>query len=282
LPDEKQIVVPEVDNQVELGRFMATVAHSRASALLLDYDGTLAPFCTDRQRAFPYPHVIPLLQQIMAAGRTRVVIITGRSAREASFLLGMKPIPEIWGSHGFQRLRPDGTCETPPLDPVVEQALCDAKECLAQQSLQHLAEVKPGGIAIHWRGLPEARASEVRQRALRGWFPLAERALMSVLEFDGGVEMRVSDVDKGDAVRTVLGEMDSDAPVAYLGDDATDEPAFEALGTRGLSALVRPVPRETSARLWFKPPDDLMDFLLWWRNACCGSEAPSEVERISQ
>ena len=273
------------DNVAELDRFLATVAHSRVSALLLDYDGTLAPFSTDRQRAFPYPNVVPLLQQIMASGRTRLVIITGRSAPQVRFLLGMNPDPEIWGSHGFQRLRPDGTCENPSLDPQVEQALWDAKEWLAQQNLQHLAEVKPGGIAIHWRGLPEARASEVRDRALRGWFPVAQHASMSLLEFDGGVEIRVPDVDKGDAVRTLLGEMDSHVPVAYLGDDATDEPAFEALGTlgtRGLSVLVRPVLRKTSAKFWLKPPDELVDFLLRWRQACCGSEAPSEVERISQ
>ena len=36
------------------------------------------------------------------------------------------------------------------------------------------------------------------------------------------------EADKGDAVRTILSEMKPDTPAAYLGDDATDEHAFQA------------------------------------------------------
>lgn len=273
--DKEKKAVPLVDNQVELERFMSAVGCSRLAALLLDYDGTLAPFSADRHRGLPYPGVVRLLQEIMAEGRTRVVVITGRSALEVISLLGIYPAPEIWGSHGLQRLRPDGSCEMPRLDSDVSQALSDASQWLAQQGFQYLAELKPGAIAVHWRGLPEPIAMEVRDRVLRGWFPVAQRALMSVLEFDGGVEMRMPDLDKGDAVRTVISEMDSDAPIAYLGDDATDEHAFDALGTRGLSLLVRPEWRETSARLWLKPPDDLLDFLTRWRQASRRIKAPS-------
>jgi trehalose 6-phosphate phosphatase len=265
--DDKEKVVPLVDNETELDRFLNAVAHSRLAALLLDYDGTLAPFSADRERAFPYPEVVPLLRELMAGGRTRVVVITGRSAQEVVSLLGMNRVPEVWGSHGLQRLRPDGTCEMPRLDADVSRALADASRWLAREGFQRLAELKPGGIAAHWRGLPEPIAMEVRDRVLRGWFPVAQRALMSVLEFDGGVEMRVPDMDKGDAVRTVISELDSGTPIAYLGDDATDEPAFDALGTRGLTVLVRPVWRETSARLWLKPPYELLDFLMRWRRA---------------
>jgi trehalose 6-phosphate phosphatase len=275
-------VMPLVDNQTELDQFLEGVACARRSALLLDYDGTLAPFSTDRQRAFPYPEVVPLLQEIMASGRTRVVIVTGRSAPEAASLLGIDPVPEVWGAHGLQRLMPDGSCEMPRLAPNVSRALSDASGFLAQQGFQHLAELKPGGVAVHWRGLPESRAVEVRERVLRGWFPLAQNASMSVLEFDGGVEMRVADMDKGDAVRTVIGEMDRDSPIAYLGDDATDERAFHAVGSRGLSVLVRPEWRNTSARLWLKPPEELLKFLTRWRDACCRHEALGESRNPSE
>ena len=47
--------------------------------LLLDYDGTLAPFHPDRFQARPYPQVAELLQAIIDAGRTRLVIISGRA-----------------------------------------------------------------------------------------------------------------------------------------------------------------------------------------------------------
>lgn len=257
-------------HRIELKRFISTAAQAPASALLLDYDGTLAPFSTDRQQAFPYTGVTTLLQEIMNSRHTRVVIITGRSAHEVAALLGVDPIPEIWGSHGLQRLRPDGTCEMPRLDPEVSEALSDACRWLANRGLQHLSESKPGGIAVHWRGLSESTATQVREQVLRAWLPLTQNDCLSLLEFDGGMELRTPDVDKSDVVRTILDEIGPAIPVAYLGDDTIDEPAFQELGTRGLSILVRPEWRRTFARLWLKPPGDLLDFLTKWRQSCCG------------
>jgi trehalose 6-phosphate phosphatase len=256
------------ENQAELGQFMARVAQSERSALLLDYDGTLAPFAVDRKEAVPYPGVVATLQEIMASGRTRVVIVTGRIAPEIVALLGIHPNPEIWGLHGLEHLSSDGTYEIPRLGEDVSSALAEADRWLTTHGFQALAEHKLGGIAVHWRGLAEAKASEIRHQVLQGWFPIAQSALMSVMEFDGGVEVRVPDLDKGDAVRTVTEEMDSEAPIAYLGDDVTDERAFDALGHRGLSVLVRADWRKTSAQLWLRPPNELLDFLMRWMEAC--------------
>jgi len=256
------------EDRVEIAQFIKTVAMSESSVLLLDYDGTLAPFSVDRQQALPYPGVVPTLQEIIASGRTRVVIVTGRSAEEVVPLLGIYPHPEIWGAHGVQRLRPDGTCEIPSFGEDVSRALADASQWLGSQGLQTLTEHKPGGIAVHWRGFSKAKAEELRHRVLRAWFPIAHRASMSVIEFDGGVEMRVSNLNKGNAVRTILDEIDGEPPIAYLGDDATDERAFDTLRTRGLSVLVRHNWRKTSARVWLQPPHDLLDFLTQWMDAC--------------
>lgn len=76
---------------VNLVAFFREVARARRSALLLDYDGTLAPFELDRNQAVPYPGVTELLQDIMDTGRTRVVIISGRRAQELGPLLRLSP-----------------------------------------------------------------------------------------------------------------------------------------------------------------------------------------------
>jgi trehalose 6-phosphate phosphatase len=210
------------------------------------------------------------------------VVITGRRARDVVGLLGLDPQPEIWGSHGLQRLLPDGTCQMPTVDQAATQGLSNAAGWLETLHLRHLAELKPGGIAVHWRGVSEARAVEIRDQVLRGWFPIAQKALLSLLEFDGGVEMRLSDFDKGDAVRVLLEEIGSEGPVAYLGDDMTDEHAFEALASRGLTFLVRPQWRQTAARLWLKPPHELLDFLERWSQACGRRHRPVGDDRQLQ
>ena len=95
---------------------------------------------------------------------------------------------------------------------------------------------------------------------LMGWSRIAQHRKVELLEFDGGVEMRPPEPDKGDAVREILQKLDATTPVAYLGDDTTDEHAFEALEGRGLRVLVRPEWRKTLADIWIKPPDDTFGF----------------------
>jgi len=270
--------LPRSVNPIEVEQFMNAVELSRVSALLLDYDGILAPFCLNRQQAFPYPGMTALLQEITANGRTRMVIITGRSAHEVIPLLAVHPAPEIWGLHGSERLRPDGTCETPRVEEPVQRALAEADRWLREQGLDHRAEFKTGAVAIHWRGLDEAKAAEIRARVLLGWLPIAQSAPMELLEFDGGIEMRMQGRDKGDAVHTILDEIGPEAPVAYLGDDITDERAFLALGARGLTVLVRPEWRKTAAALWIRPPEGLREFLTRWLKACRQGQHRAKTE----
>ncbi|PYQ45618.1 MAG: trehalose-phosphatase [Acidobacteria bacterium] len=250
--------------QRNIEEFLESVARARQSVLLLDYDGTLAPFSVDRHRAVPYPGLRDLLQQIIDTGRTRLVIVTGRDAHEIDPFLRLRPAPEIWGSHGLQRLLPDGRCQMPEIPPAVAEVLDDARRWLEYQGLDDCAERKPGSIAVHWRALAQTEAEELRGRIIVGWFPIADRANLKLLEFDGGVEMRMPDLDKGDAVRTMLKETAPNVPVTYLGDDITDERAFRALGSRGLGILVRPNFRRSAAQAWLKPPEELRDFLSRW------------------
>ncbi|MEW5924967.1 MAG: hypothetical protein AB1746_13365, partial [Candidatus Zixiibacteriota bacterium] len=56
-------------------------------------------------------------------------------------------------------------------------------------------------------------------------------------------------------------------PTAYLGDDMTDEDAFSALPDSALSVLVRPEYRETKARKWIRPPEELLEFFDRWIEA---------------
>jgi trehalose 6-phosphate phosphatase len=254
-------------SQFDLASFMNAVAESPRSVLLLDYDGTLAPFRSRRDQAFPYPQAAVTIQAIQCTGRTRVVLVTGRDASEVLPLLGVHPHPEVWGLHGLQRLREDGCSQMPPLDESTLQALAHAENWVDYQHLHDTAEFKLGSIALHWRGLGNQRAAEIRDRILLGWRPIAAGSNLCLLDFDGGVEIRPRQRDKGDAVRAVLAEMGPSAPAAYLGDDSTDEPAFLAMGGRGLSVLVRPEWRKTSAQFWLRPPEELLEFLSRWLKA---------------
>lgn len=256
------------DVQKKIAGFLARVSRTSKRALLLDYDGTLAPFTADRDHAVPYPEIPALLERIRTATTTRLVIVTGRRAFEVASLLRTKNI-EIWGCHGLSRWRSDGTYELPQLDQQVLNQLSDANELLRRENLSDLLELKPGATAIHWRG-QETRATQVQRTVEDIWSRLRNRKHLQLLKFDGGMEIRVAYRDKGDAVRTILAELGHGATVAYLGDDYTDEDAFAALQGFGLGILVRQRHRPTIADLWLRPPEGVIAFLANWIKACGG------------
>jgi trehalose 6-phosphate phosphatase len=100
-----------------------------------------------------------------------------------------------------------------------------------------------------------------------------------LLEFEGGLELRVGR-DKGAAIRTLVSEAPPGTPVAYVGDDKTDEAAFLALNqiqAPHLSVLMRPEPRETAANLWLRPPAGMRGFLKRWHKALVFEPARRKV-----
>ena len=249
---------------LDCSSFLSQVAAAKERVLLVDYDGTVAPFSPIRDRAYPYPKVRDLLRCIMTDCCTRLVVISGRPARAISPLLDLNPAPETWGTHGLERLYPDGRYEGPEVSDDALAALFQAEERLSQQGLGNLLESKPAAVAIHWRGLNPADVFDIRTKAYKTLAPLASQSGLLLADFDGGVELRLRSANKGDVVRTILSELDADVPVAYLGDDTTDEDAFQVLNGRGLTALVRRKYRFTAAQVWLTPPDQLVGFLNAW------------------
>ena len=250
--------------------FMSQLSKAEERVLFLDYDGTLAPFSIARNRAFPYAEVPELLDSISNTCRTRVVLISGRRAQEIPPLLGHVPELEIWGSHGLERIRPDGAYEVHPVAADALKRLDEAEAQLESEGLAELCEKKPGALAVHWRGLQANEVAEVRTAAFRALVALACTAELRLAEFDGGVELRTRASNKEYAVRAVLSEMSEEAAVAYLGDDTSDEDAFQQVNGTGLTVLVRPSYRPTRAQVWLKPPDEMIQFLLDWVQACGG------------
>lgn len=247
--------------------FFHELGSAPARVLLLDYDGTLAPFTADRAGAFPYPGIPELVVRIMSGG-TRVVLISGRAARELILLSGIHPHPEIWGSHGLERLKGDGSYEMRGVPRGQQAGLSLAVGTLRNAGFEReIIEVKPAGVAVHWRGLSFDRAQEIEETARQLWQPLVDEYSLSILEFEEGIELRIAGVSKADAVDEILRESHPGALFAYLGDDRTDEQAFRRLLGKGLTVLVRPSHRETAADVWLQPPQGVMQFLEDWLRA---------------
>ncbi|HDS00633.1 MAG TPA: trehalose-phosphatase [candidate division Zixibacteria bacterium] len=251
----------------DLDQFFSDLSGAIKPILLLDYDGTLAPFQVKRDEAVPYPGVREILNQILRADHTHILVISGRRVDDLTALLKLEKQPEIWGSHGNERLLRDGRYILSKLSERESRGLDLARKWAKEQGLDANLEEKPASLAFHWRGLDKSRADEIRKNVRDTWEPVKDYYNLKLLDFDGGIEIKVAGRNKGDAVQRILTEIDEIEEVAYLGDDFTDEDAFRALQGKGLRVLVRQERRETLADLWIIPPDELLYFLRRWHEA---------------
>jgi trehalose-phosphatase len=207
-----------------------------------------------------------LIDRIQRQGRTRLVVITGRPAAEIAPMLGLDPPLEVWGLHGAERLYADGRRELEQAPAATRAKLDELKEHLRRDSLGGLFEDKANGAVMHWRGASRRKAEQIERRTRALFEPLARMEGLALLEFEAGLELRVGR-NKGGAVEAILAEAGVSGPVAYLGDDLSDEAAFRAMKGRGLSVLVRREWRETAAEVWLRPPGELKEFLWRWVKA---------------
>ena len=137
---------------LDLDWFFRRLKNAEYAVLLLDYDGTLAPFVRERDRAVPYPGVGERLHRLIKIPNNRLVIVSGRWSRDLKPLLGLKIFPEIWGCHGAERVYPDGHEVLREIGERAVTGLVAIDEWARRQALAKFLERKPTSVAFHWRG----------------------------------------------------------------------------------------------------------------------------------
>ncbi len=194
--------------------FWPRLRAARRSVLMLDYDGTLAPFKNDPREAFPYTGIAERLVALADLPKVRLVLVSGRSARGLAELLASIPDVaaaaklkvEIWGNHGRERLKADGSYDIEPLNPLQMETMERLKSEIAQMGFAHVLEAKPASLAIHWRGLDPASQRQISSLAESLYAQHVGESKLHLVPFDGGVELRSTDRDKGAAVEQILAE----------------------------------------------------------------------------
>jgi len=133
-----------------LSDIFQNISKSKKPLLLLDYDGTLAPFHKDRYQAYPYPGIRDRLRTLLAKKITDVIIVSGRNVKELIPLLQLSPHPELWGCHGWEWITQDGEYHHFPLNEEKRKGLEKAYAFSQSTPYAHMIELKPFSIALHW------------------------------------------------------------------------------------------------------------------------------------
>lgn len=232
--------------------------HASHPLFLLDYDGTLAPMTQDPDLAVPHPRVAGLLREL--AQRFPVFIITGRRVTDVARLLPVAGV-RVVGVHGVEEGVLDGRGGAQGvasrLKPSEAASIREVARGLPRIAGVR-AEDKGSAVALHYRGVED---EEHVRKSLREW---AERlpAALRVVWGKKVVEVRPDGYDKGLAALTLAREHQGLQPV-MLGDDTTDEDAFEKLaGEERLDAItIRVGGGETGAGYRLPDIDAAVEYL---------------------
>jgi trehalose 6-phosphate phosphatase len=230
--------------------------------IALDYDGTLAPFRSERMEAYPLPGISDILATIADNRRTFLAVISGRPISELSVLLGVDGIMLI-GSHGFELMTPDGAITVTRPTAGQLQALMRAEATAAELGFGRELEVKVASVAFHTRGMSAKTAAMTEALIHEKWSRLASSDL-ECRRFDGGIEIRASGRHKGDALRELLDRLPPGTFSVFVGDDETDEDAFRALQGRGIGIKVGNPAIPTAAAGFLPSCEAVRDFLGRW------------------
>ena len=256
--------------------------------LFVDYGGTLTPG-TPNDAGIPNRDVLARLEQLGNEETFNVFVLSGRTVDELDRLLGVENIGLI-GQRGFEIRRRYSEIEH-PVDPETIGSLIHHLELNAHSCLEAF-----NGFSLENRGFalslmlgdctPEA-AREISQRFLRAARELDAGGQLEVLYGDRSIEVRLAGWHKGNAISHILKGADvEDALAIYMGDDVTDEDAFEAVKdwaeadlpeegpwfvsdgddedeepAHALTILVADRPRPTMASLFVRGPQEVYEFL---------------------
>jgi alpha,alpha-trehalase len=231
-------------------------------AVFLDYDGTLTPIVERPELAVLSTQTRRVVEDL--ASLCPLAVISGRDLRDVRNLVGVEGIYYA-GSHGFDIEGPAGKQfslrQGEEFLPQLDELEARLRERLSNVEGSEI-ERKKFSIAVHYRRVAADRAAQVghivdeeiaRQPRLR--------KTLGKMVFDLQPQI---DWHKGKALLRLLEALGLDRPDVvplFLGDDLTDEDAFEAIAGRGIAIVVRDEVRPTAAAFALESAEEVRRFL---------------------
>ena len=259
LGEKKQKDLPSaLENMNKIISFLK----ERKAAFFLDYDGTLTPIVRRPEDAVMSDEMRSVISEL--AGLCPLAVISGRDLKDVRSLVNVDDIFYA-GSHGFDIAGPaEWHMENQKgreFLPVLETAEKEIKDRLKNIPGARV-ERKKFSIAAHFREVPVDKADLVNKAV--------DDVLAKHSELRKGYGKKVYEMqpdidwDKGKALLWLLDKLNLDNQDVfpfYLGDDVTDEDAFEILTNRGIGIVISEEKRPSKAKYKLRNPSEVLVFL---------------------
>lgn len=226
-------------------------------ALFLDMDGVLAPLAPTPSDVGPVARRTAVIAALDERLGGRVAILSGRTLAEIDRISG-GAARSASGVHGLERRRHDGQTERAEAPDSLGDVV-RAFETFARERPGILVEDKGASVALHYRQAPGSREAATAL-ATR----LAQQTGLMLQPGHMVLELKTPGADKGSALAAFMAEPPFIGAVpVMLGDDLTDEFAFDAATALGGFGILVGPERQTHARYRL---DDVEAVLTWLEN----------------
>ncbi len=253
------------------GFFLSDIRAATHTLLLSDYDGTLTPIVGRPDEAVLSPEVKEKLCALAEKPAFSVGIISGRALSEVKALVGIEGIYYA-GNHGLEIEGP-GLKFIHPVAKVIQIEI----KGLAQQFSSRLdsiegviVEDKGLSLSIHYRLVKKGEEKVVADVFHQLTSPWLNDGKIRISSGKKVWEIRPPiDWHKGKAVETIIKELKAVlggelGRTIYLGDDTTDEDAFQIIHhPEGWSIFVGQENPSSKADYFLSSTSEVATFLSW-------------------
>ncbi|PSN33121.1 hypothetical protein C0J52_15546 [Blattella germanica] len=235
----------EIDEAAEV--LHSYIGEKNKVALLLDYDGTLAPIAPHPDLAILPVETKNVLQRLSHMSDVYVSIISGRNVYNVKEMVGIEGITYA-GSHGLEILHPDGSKFVHPVPAELEEEVRNLLKALQDQARKLIADhgFKVGNSHCALEARPPVEWNKGRASIY---------ILRTAFGYDWSERIRI----------------------IYAGDDVTDEDAMQAL--KGMAATFRVASSSiirTAAEVRLTNTDSVLMMLKWLERHLSNREVTDE------
>ncbi len=240
------------------------VHRSGHTLLFLDYDGTLAPIAPSPEQAKLTSATKSALRQLSHNPKVTVALISGRALADLRQQVELKNLTYV-GNHGLQIWR-EGRRTTVVIPKSSREALRRISPRLARLVTDFRGarlEDKSLSISLHYRLLERSQVTLLKSAFRCEVLPFIQSGALTITSGKKVIEVRPNlNWTKGRAVLWLIKRTRrrSLLPI-YIGDDRTDEDAFDAL-TNAITIRVG-AHRRSKARYYVRNTREVVTFLEW-------------------
>ncbi len=229
-------ILQKIVGKRQLNQIKTAYDNANARLILLDYDGTLAPFVKKPENAIPSEELVTLLQKMTADRKNKVVINSGRDRQILDKWfegLGL----DFAAEHGIF-YKENGQWHKNIEEKVEwDDEIINIIQHTIDKTPRSYLEQKDASLVWHYRKVDVWLAELRAQQLINALIGPCSRLNLQIVPGNKIVEIKPPDFNKGSEVIRRLEDGSYDFVLA-IGDDTTDEDMFRALPSGGISIKV--------------------------------------------